>query len=279
MAGVLFVAAFVSTLLVALDATVFHHPPLPIRLLAAGLTCAGVAIAGRITVHGFTLGVGAARVHRDILRHATRRTIAGVDVLVVGDLTPRAFCVGFLRPTVVLSRGALMTLNARELAAVVAHENHHARRRDPARTIVVGALVMGFGRRRAASSVAEYYVTGRELAADRAAIRGPGPEALAGALLRADSWSGGAVHATRVDRLLGASCPRQISRIDGLSIAGATCTLVGTTVLMALSTGCPTGSDDCAGHARPALVTLLGLLAAIVVRGSGGRNSTPASPM
>jgi hypothetical protein len=55
------------------------------------------------------------------------------DVLVIADEHPRAFCAGLLRPRVYVSTGAMALLDEVALGAVLAHERHHARRRDPLR--------------------------------------------------------------------------------------------------------------------------------------------------
>ena len=60
--------------------------------------------------------------------------IAGlVYVNVVNDSSPEAFCAGFLRPRVYVSRGAVELLTPDELRAVLQHEHHHWRMRDPLR--------------------------------------------------------------------------------------------------------------------------------------------------
>ncbi len=69
-----------------------------------------------------------------------RRVIAGRRVLVVPAARPLAFCAGLLRPRVYVSTGALERLGEAELAAVVAHEAHHAARRDPLRILVARAI-------------------------------------------------------------------------------------------------------------------------------------------
>ena len=53
--------------------------------------------------------------------------------VVVPDAQPRAFCAGLLRPRVYVSAGAVALLDEAALNAVLAHERHHARRRDPLR--------------------------------------------------------------------------------------------------------------------------------------------------
>lgn len=54
-------------------------------------------------------------------------------LLVIDDDTPEAFCAGLLRPRVYITTGALAKLDEPGLNAVLVHERHHARRRDPLR--------------------------------------------------------------------------------------------------------------------------------------------------
>lgn len=94
-----------------------------------------------------------------------------------------AFCAGLWRPRLYVSLGAVARLAADELAAVLAHEDAHARRRDPLRGLLrrAGADVLFF------APLARHWDRHRrlraELAADRAAVRRAGAPALAGALL------------------------------------------------------------------------------------------------
>lgn len=55
------------------------------------------------------------------------------DALVIHDERPRAFCAGLFRPQVYVSSGAVAMLDELALDAVLVHERHHARRRDPFR--------------------------------------------------------------------------------------------------------------------------------------------------
>ncbi|MGZ4179787.1 MAG: M56 family metallopeptidase [Solirubrobacteraceae bacterium] len=55
------------------------------------------------------------------------------DALVIADDRPRAFCAGLLRPRIYVSSGAVAALDATALQAVLLHERHHARCRDPLR--------------------------------------------------------------------------------------------------------------------------------------------------
>jgi BlaR1 peptidase M56 len=54
-------------------------------------------------------------------------------LLVIDDDRPEAFCAGLFRPRVYITTGALAKLDEEGLNAVLEHERHHARRRDPLR--------------------------------------------------------------------------------------------------------------------------------------------------
>jgi Zn-dependent protease with chaperone function len=74
---------------------------------------------------------------------AASSPVALHGVLLIADDTPQAFCAGLLRPRVYVSTGALELLDPAALAAVMAHERHHALRRDPLRVACGRALAAG----------------------------------------------------------------------------------------------------------------------------------------
>lgn len=61
---------------------------------------------------------------------------------VISEDRPQAFCAGLLRPRVYVSTGALELLDDPAVAAVLAHERHHARRHDPLR-LACGRVLAG----------------------------------------------------------------------------------------------------------------------------------------
>jgi len=125
----------------------------------------------------------------------------------IADERPQAFCVGLLRPRVYVSDGAWRALGPDERAAVLAHELHHADRRDPLRLLVARALAEGLFFLPAVRTLAERYAALAELAADEAAVRATqGARALASALLTFDAHPSPAVIGIapeRVDHLMG----------------------------------------------------------------------------
>jgi Peptidase family M48 len=181
----------------------FSYP----RLNAAAWVLVGLALIG-----SSAMAIAVRAVLRQ--RSAYRRFLATVAVVgrlgeragvhVIADARPQAFCAGYLRPTVYISQGALELLSDDELEAVLAHEHHHRRLRDPLRfacgRILGGALFFVPALR----VLFRRYADVTELNADSAAVRtaAGGRAALASALLAFDS-SGVGISPERVDSLLG----------------------------------------------------------------------------
>lgn len=172
---------------------------------------------------------------------------AGVGAVLIADRRPRAFCAGYLRPRAHVSTGAVALLSERELAAVLRHEAHHVRRRDPLRLLVVQVLADALFFLPALGRLRTRYAETAELAADEAAVRAVrDPAPLASALLTFDAGvraGAGGIAPERVDRLLG-----ERTRWDApvASIAGGLATLLAL-VLAPLTVGGALGS------ARPEL--------------------------
>jgi Zn-dependent protease with chaperone function len=161
------------------------------------------------------------------VRVVGRADIEGCPSLVVDDERARAFCTGLWRPRVYVTRGTLELLPADQLAAVVAHEQHHARRRDPLRLFVARALADGLFFLPALGRLADRYASLAELAADEAAVSRAGPRPLAAALLAFDETPNAAVVGIapeRVDHLLGErpswELPTVLLLAAGLTVAG-----------------------------------------------------------
>jgi Zn-dependent protease with chaperone function len=128
------------------------------------------------------------------------------DVLVIDDPRPQAFCAGYLRPRVYISQAALDLLGEAELQAVLAHERHHLRVRDPLRLACGRILSQALFFLPALRALFGRYCDVAELNADGAAVRARagGRAALASALLAFDA-SGAGISPERVDSLLGQS--------------------------------------------------------------------------
>lgn len=126
---------------------------------------------------------------------------------------PRAFAytVGLIDPVVVVSRGALRRLRDDELLAVMVHEAHHVRARDPLRILVARVVARVFFAVPVVAWLVARSETLLELDADRAALLSLGdPAPLAGALLALDdpdlsgfAVAGWSLATARVDQLSG----------------------------------------------------------------------------
>ncbi|HUE26195.1 MAG TPA: M56 family metallopeptidase [Solirubrobacteraceae bacterium] len=151
-------------------------------------------------------------------RTAYRRFISRLQIVgeldghrsarVIADPAPQAFCAGYLRPKVYVSRRTVELLTPPELDAVLAHEHHHRRVRDPLRFAfgrVFGQALFFIPALRALS---ERYADEAELHADHAAVRETrgGVAALASALLVFEQSSApgvAGISPERADSLLG----------------------------------------------------------------------------
>lgn len=194
------------------------QPPSPRTLAAAcsrfALPDVGVASAAALFLGSLAVAVVVLSVRSLVGQvRATRRFLAELGVtrkepdgsLVFAAAAPQAFCAGLLRPRIYVSDTALATLGADELAAVLAHEAHHRRLRDPLRIALTRAVSDGLFFLPVARRLAERYGALAELAADGAAVRSRGAQPLASALLsfeRADRAVVG-LAPERVDHLLG----------------------------------------------------------------------------
>lgn len=110
----------------------------------------------------------------------TVRLAGRIDVL--DDQAPYSFTYGLTRARVAISTGMIGQVDRAELEAVLRHERYHVRRSDTVKLVVARAATTAFFFLPAIKHLTDRYVTGRELAADRAAIRALGQRPLAGAL-------------------------------------------------------------------------------------------------
>ena len=118
------------------------------------------------------------------LRRAGRAVGLGERVVCLDDEARYAYCAGVLRPRVYVSLGAVRALRGRELEAVLWHEGHHLRRRDPLRALVARALAVIFVVAPVIAELADRFEVATELEADRSVLRAQGtPRWIAGALL------------------------------------------------------------------------------------------------
>ena len=220
--------AFLLSLVWVLDAMRFHHDVLldgvqgfwtgdvrPVRVLLVVLAIFDVALLLRAA---FSLARGVRAQRRFIARLPLRgeREVGGRRVTVIAGARAMAFCGGLLRTRIYLSEGALARLRPPELAAIVAHEAHHAARRDPLRIVVARAIGRAFGSREQ---------TLADLSADAAAVRRVGDAPLASALLAFDADAAG-IAAVRVDRLTGDAPRAEVPRALAIAAGVVVCALI-----------------------------------------------------
>jgi hypothetical protein len=170
-------------------------------LALLGAVVVATAVAGAVKEL-----VAARRFARWLALIATRR----VDgVFVIDDDRPQAFCAGLLRPRVYFTSAALARLDEAAVAAVLAHERHHARSRDPLRLAASRVLAQALFFLPSLRRLAQRRMLFAELGADESAIRAkPGNRsALARAMLSFaepdESGDQVGIDPVRVDHLLG----------------------------------------------------------------------------
>jgi Zn-dependent protease with chaperone function len=148
-----------------------------------------------------------ARFRRAIARHATS---GDHGAQVIDDDRPQAFCAGLLHPRVYVSRGTLELLGAAELSAVLAHERHHARRRDPLRLACARVLADALFFAPPLGELIRRQHSLAEIGADEAAVVAAGGDRapLASAMLSFSAMSGAepaGLAPERIDYLVGES--------------------------------------------------------------------------
>lgn len=173
------------------------------------------------------------------LRDAAARAGVSHRVVCVDDASRWAYCAGLWSPRIYVSLGAVRALSVRELEAVLWHEAHHLRRRDPLRALIARSLGTLFVALPLVTELAGRFEVAKELDADRAALRAQGtPRGLAGALLVLDSthtpsrripasaWS---LASLRIDQLAGVDAKELLPGISRRAVF-----LTGATVLIAV---------------------------------------------
>jgi Zn-dependent protease with chaperone function len=209
-------------------------PPMAITdCLVAAIVLVAAASALAVAVRASWLAAATARELAALPRASAPQSLvaaaqcAGITRLRCLAGTDRtAFCAGLLRPHVYVTT-ATAELGANELAAVLAHEAAHARRRDPLRRLIT----------RSAADVVFWFpllrwwlhrhVENTEVYADKAAIDHAGRQGLAAALLAAAQppvavpAMAGATE-TRIAHLLGEDLPvrRPPANLVVLSLLG-----------------------------------------------------------
>jgi Zn-dependent protease with chaperone function len=239
-----------------------------------------------LAVRSIVATVAADRAARRLCRTGEVRVIAGQRVVVLPDGLPRAFCVGLVRPVIVLSSGTLARLRPVEVEAVIGHESAHVRRRDPLRVAALGILADALFFLPVVRRLADRHATLAEISADAVAAGRAGRPALARALLlfteAARPAVGVGIDSQRLDALL--DRPSRFTLSAG--------TILGTSIALVLIGGLAAGggSTPAGDTARTCVLVLLAvpLLTAVLAfarprrkeprfSGSAGRTA-PAGP-
>ena len=104
----------------------------------------------------------------DLVESVVRFGLRAVQVVSTDEVL--CFCIGLLRPRVVVSTGLVELLDQAELDAVLAHEASHQRRRDPLRLLVVAVATRGLFFVPALADLATAARLTTEIEADAAAV-------------------------------------------------------------------------------------------------------------
>ena len=125
------------------------------------------------------------REHRRLIRALpVGGTLPGhPTVSVVRAATPLAFCAGWVRPRIYVSTAAVEQLSETELRAVLAHEHHHLKVRDPLRLAIGRVLCQALFFLPVLRPLHARYGEVAELKADAAAVDAADKKSLASAML------------------------------------------------------------------------------------------------
>lgn len=116
------------------------------------------------------------------LSESSRRTSVEGRVDLVDSLEAFSFAYGVFVSRIVVSRGLFEKIAPDELDAVLVHERYHVRNRDPLKVFIARLVANALFFLPVLAELGHRYVAGRELAADRRALRVCGKRPLAGAL-------------------------------------------------------------------------------------------------
>ena len=192
------------------------------------------------------------------------------EVYVMDDASADAFCAGYLRPRVYISRGELELLSEAELAAVLSHEERHRATRDPLRFACGRLLSNALFFLPALRPLGARYEELAEQSADEAAVLASAGEKapLAAALLAFDAAAPAGtagISNERVDSLLGQHARWRLpSPLIGLSLV-TLCALV-LVVWRASAAASAQATFNLPGlSSKPCMLVLALLPAAVVV--------------
>jgi Zn-dependent protease with chaperone function len=240
--------------------------------IVLALALAGLAV-GVMTVWGAARELAATRTFERRLAAHEPRPWKGA--LVIDDERPQAFCAGFFHPRVYVSSGAVASLDETALDAVLAHEAHHVRRRDPLRLAVGRVLARALFFVPGLAGLVRRQQDLAELGADESAMNASADSrsALARAMLTfsESSPTDGSVGIDpgRVDHLLGEPPSWRFPTLLCLAAAVAIGVIGAIAVLASqLAAGSATLAPPFLSH-QPCIV-ILALIPAVVVLSCGG---------
>jgi Zn-dependent protease with chaperone function len=279
------VALVVATRSVTVGADARVHSIEALGIAYPAANAAAIVVLAMASVGLTALALALRSVGRQLLaqRRLARRLAAccvrrAGAVRLVADERPSALCAGLLHPRIYVTTGALERLAPRELEAVLEHEAHHRRRRDPLRLAVAQVLADALVFLPAVRRLARHHALLTEIDADAAAVRAANgdPSGLAGAMLRLASTDMGdgavRIEAERVDSLVGRLPHRLLPLLFGVAVIAG---LVLALLVVVLAGRTATGQATLAlpGLSRqPCVVALalvpggLGVLAALFLR-------------
>ena|GEM_PF-5483769 len=214
--------AIVGMLEIVVTRAALHSPLLSARVESA-CSCTGplsmttqqwiiMGLAGMFAI-GILLGLGALVVTLVRTRVQVRAVVGrakGKSPIVFNGAHHDAFTFGYLRPKIAMCEHCIKTLPADESSAILAHEAHHVRSRDPLVFLVLTFLKYTFFFVPLIKTLAVGYRTLAEIEADEDVLS---REALGGVLLRLTGGvspkvahtalaSFASVISTRIERLL-----------------------------------------------------------------------------
>ncbi|MFQ5341693.1 MAG: M56 family metallopeptidase, partial [Anaerolineae bacterium] len=103
----------------------------------------------------------------------------------IPDMRAYSFCYGLLHPRICVTTGLLDLLDDAELRALLLHERHHRRQRDPLRILLSEVATDAMSLLPIARALAQRHRVAQEVAADQAAIAGSDSDVpLSSALLK-----------------------------------------------------------------------------------------------
>ncbi len=134
-------------------------------------------------IHSLTRNLAMLNGRDSALERLTQRLGLRDKVQFVSSEVSFCFCTGFISPHIYLSQGMVEKLTPRELEALLLHEKHHLKNRDPLKMLLGKLVVSVLFFVPALKDMLKRYSIEKEIAADQSAIQYQGyRRGLAGAL-------------------------------------------------------------------------------------------------